>query len=146
MKKSELAVKSFVEGNSCAQAILTTYCSDVGLSQSQAYRIGVAFGGGMGRKQNTCGAITGGVVLLGMKYGNSEAGEPELKEQTSQIVFEFISECEAALGCSSCKDLLKIDLKNPNERNMATQSGLFDRVCNNAVEKTAVILEKYLNK
>ncbi len=59
--------------------------------------------------------------------------------------FENAREClEANINAIKKELLLKIDLSNPNERLEAKKTGLFQRVCNNAVEQTAEILENYL--
>ncbi|NOU18887.1 MAG: C_GCAxxG_C_C family protein [Bacteroidales bacterium] len=146
MKETELALKLHDEGNSCAQAILGAYCSKVNLDITTALKIGAGLGGGIGRRQYVCGAINAGAIILGLRYSNGILGDVESKENTSKIVGEFVLECERTLGGSQCKDLLKIDLSNPVERIAAKDSGLFERICNNAVEQTAIILEKYLNK
>ncbi len=146
MKKTELALKLFEEGNSCAQAILGAYCSKVNLDITTALKIGAGLGGGIGRRQYICGAINAGAIILGLKHSNGVSGDSESKDNTSSIVGEFVLECERTLGGSQCKDLLKIDLSNPTEKMAAKDSGLLERICNNAVEQTAIILEKYLNK
>jgi len=144
MTEKEIALKLFAEGNSCAQAILGGYCVKINLDTPSALKIGAGLGGGIGRRQHICGAINAGAIILGLKYSSGIAGDIESKENTSKIVGDFVLECERSLGSSQCKDLLKIDLSNPDERMAAKKSGLFDRVCNNAVEQTAIILEKYL--
>jgi C_GCAxxG_C_C family probable redox protein len=144
MKDVENAIKLFDEGNSCAQAILIAYCERVGIDQEMALKIGSGLGGGVGRRQYICGAINAGAIILGLKLGNSSTGDNESKENANKIVGEFVLECEKILGSSQCKELLKIDLANDDERLVAKESGLFERVCNNAVEQTAIILEKYL--
>jgi len=144
MKDLEKAIKLFNEGNSCAQAILAAYCNRVGLDQAIALKIGSGLGGGVGRRQYICGAINAGAIILGLKLGNSILGDTENKENANKIVGEFVLECEKMLGSSQCKELLKIDLTNDDERIAAKESGLFGRVCNNAVEQTAILLEKYL--
>ena len=146
MKETELALRFFEEGNSCSQAILAAYCSKVNLDIATALKIGAGLGGGIGRRQYVCGAINAGAIIIGLRHSSGVSGDSESKENTSNIVGEFVLECERALGSSQCKDLLKIDLSNPAEKMAAKDSGLFERVCNNAVEQTAIILEKYLNK
>lgn len=146
MKESEQAFKLFNEGNSCAQAILGAYCKKVNLDPSIAFKIGAGLGGGVGRRQHICGAINAGAIILGLKHSSGISGDTETKESTSILVGEFVLECEKTLGNVQCKDLLKIDLSNLDEKKAAKESGLLDRVCNNAVEQTAIILEKYLIK
>jgi C_GCAxxG_C_C family probable redox protein len=144
MAEKEEALKLFNEGNSCAQAILGAYCLRVELDSSTAFKIGSGLGGGIGRKQHICGAINAGAIILGLKYSSGVSGDTETKENTSRIVGNFVTECESLLGSSQCKDLLKIDLSNPDERLAAKESGHLKRVCDNAVVQTAMILEKYL--
>jgi C_GCAxxG_C_C family probable redox protein len=144
MKEADLALKLFNQDNSCAQAILGAYCPKVNIDLSIALKIGAGLGGGIGRQQDVCGAINAGAIIIGLKHSSGIAGDIDSKEKTSEIVGRFVLECKSILGCTQCKDLLKIDLTNPDERLAAKESGLFKRVCNNAVEQTAKILEKYL--
>jgi C_GCAxxG_C_C family probable redox protein len=144
MSEIENALKLFDEGNSCAQAILGAYCVKGNLNTATALKIGAGLGGGIGRRLHICGAINAGAIILGLKHSTGILGDIESKEHTSEITGKFVLECERLLGNSQCKDLLKIDLSNPDERKAAKEAGLFERVCNNAVEQTALVLEKYL--
>lgn len=144
--RPQIALKYFTNGASCSQAIMATYGPTVGLTIEQCFRIGSGLGGGIGRKQYVCGAINAGAIILGLKFGNKELGEAERKEQTSQIVGKFVSDCERELGSSQCSELLKVDISNAEERAKAKVSGLLDRVCNNAVLKAAQLLEIYLEE
>jgi C_GCAxxG_C_C family probable redox protein len=49
-----------------------------------ALKIASGFGGGMGRLAETCGAVTGAFMVLGLKYG-SAASDREAKEAVSQV-------------------------------------------------------------
>lgn len=143
---SKRALQLFTEGSSCAQAILATYGPSNGLPEHLCFKVASGLGGGVGRRQSICGAISAGAIVIGLKFGNSQHGDSERKELTSKIVGEFVDECEKALGSSQCSTLLGIDLKDAEAKTAAKESGLFDRVCNNAVEQCAVILESYLAK
>lgn len=145
MINANKAVEFFKNGNSCAQAILEAYAKRVNIDSEIAVKIGGGLGGGIGRKQHICGAINAGAIILGLKYSSGISGDIESKERTSEIVGKYVDECEKTLGNIQCKDLLKIDLSNPEERIAAKRDGLFEKVCDNAVLKSALILEKYLN-
>ncbi len=144
MKETDLALKLFEEGNSCAQAILGAYAQKVNIDPKIALKIGAGLGGGLGRRQHICGAVNAGAIILGLKYSNGIEGDLKSKEKVSEIVGKFVTECEKILGSVQCKELLKIDLTNPDERAAAKEIGLFVRVCNNAVVQAASVLEKYL--
>ena len=48
MNKSDVAVQCLTSGFNCAQAVFSTYCSELGLKPEIALRIAGGFGGGMG--------------------------------------------------------------------------------------------------
>ena len=146
MNKINDALKLHEEGNNCAQAILGAYAHSVDIDPKTAIKIGAGLGGGLGRKQHICGAVNAGAIILGLKYSNGISGDIDSKENVSKIVGDFVSECEKNLGSVQCKELLKIDLSNPSERMAAKESGLFVKVCNNAIKQSAIILEKYLTE
>ena len=71
-KKSEIALQKFESGYNCAQSVLLAYCNDVNIDSSTASKIGWGFGAGMGRRQEVCGAVTGGIIAIGAKYGTQQ--------------------------------------------------------------------------
>lgn len=145
MSEIEASLQLFKNGNSCAQAILEAYSNRVNIDSKLASKIGAGLGGGVGRKQHICGAVNAGAIILGLKYSSGISGDTDSKEKTTEIVGKFIDECEKTLGNIQCKDLLKIDLSIPEERIAAKREGLFEKVCDNAVQETAIILERYLS-
>ncbi len=145
MSRPISAINNFKNGNNCAQAILAAFAESVNINSDIALKIGAGLGGGVGRKQHVCGAVNAGAIILGIRYGSGVSGDNESKEKVSEIVGNYVAECEKILGNIQCKELLKIDLSNPTERMAAKENGLFDRVCDNAVQQAAIILEKYLS-
>ena len=67
MKRSKHAVSCFKDGFSCSQALLSTYGDQFGLNHELALKVSGAFGGGMGRMGETCGAVTGAFMVIGLK-------------------------------------------------------------------------------
>ena len=65
MTKSEKAVALFAKGYNCSQSVLTSFGQEFGLSEDDCLKISCAFGGGMGRRQLTCGAVTGALIVGG---------------------------------------------------------------------------------
>lgn len=77
MSKIENAVSMFEEGFVCSQALLATYGAQFGLDREIALKAAVAFGGGMARMGETCGAVAGAFVLIGLKHGNVKPDDME---------------------------------------------------------------------
>lgn len=74
----EQSVDYFVNGLYCSEAILRAFNEgyDLGLPES-AYRIATPFGAGMGAAKCSCGAVTGGLLVLGLTHGRDAATESE---------------------------------------------------------------------
>lgn len=89
----------------CAQAVVMPFAEDAGISEQVAKNIAANFGGGM-KRAATCGAIAGGLMVLGM-YG---AEEPA-------IISEYYKRLRANHdGFLDCANLLKINKENGGEK------------------------------
>ena len=77
MNSIEDAVNLFENGYMCSQAVFAAFSEDYGLSREQALKIGACFGSGM-RKGEVCGACTGALMALGLKYGDNKAESNEV--------------------------------------------------------------------
>jgi C_GCAxxG_C_C family probable redox protein len=144
MARIESAVSQFSKGFSCSQAVLSTYGPEFGLDEVTALRLGAAFGGGMGRMADTCGAVTGAFMVLGLKHGTTVAGDREGKEQTYQQVREFVQRFRARCGSIVCRDLLEWDISTPEGIDEAKERGLLTTLCPRFVQIAAEILEEML--
>ena len=80
--KSEIAAKKFLEGYNCAQSVFYSFCDDLIFDKNIALKMACGFGGGMGRKEEVCGAVTGGIIVLGAKYGRGEKEDRAATELT----------------------------------------------------------------
>lgn len=58
--KSDESMRIFSEGFNCAQSVFVPFAEEYGLRSEDGNRISSSFGAGMGRTQETCGAVTGG--------------------------------------------------------------------------------------
>ena len=84
MNRIDEAVRLFENGHLCSQAVLSVFCEEFGLSKSDAFKIGACFGSGM-RQAEVCGACTGALMALGLKYG-------EDKEKSNEACVRFLDE------------------------------------------------------
>lgn len=144
MTNIEDAVSLFKKGFRCSQAILSTYGIQLGLDQELALKLASPFGAGMGSLGNTCGAVTGAFMVLGLKYGNSKVGEMKKKEKAYEITKEFVERFKSRNGTIMCKDLLNCDISTFEGRNKAIEEKLFIEICPKFVRDSAEILEELL--
>jgi C_GCAxxG_C_C family probable redox protein len=144
--KSEQVVRKFRKGFNCSQAVLSVYAEEFGLCRETALKIACGFGGGMGRMALTCGAVTGAFMVIGLKYGNVDANEKEIKEKTYGLVREFARRFEKCNGSSICRELLGCDISEPEGLRSAKENGLFTSVCPGLVQDAVEILEEMMNE
>lgn len=140
MKKTEKALENFKAFN-CAQSVLMSFAEDVHLEEKNAWRIALGFGGGMGMGE-TCGAVTGAYMVLGMKAQAHGKTYPE-KEETKIAVRKFNSLFTEQHGSLSCKKLLGVDISTPEGTEAARENHLFDTHCTRFVTSSVEILEKH---
>ncbi len=144
MDKADRAVSSFKEGLNCSQSVLSTYSKLFGLNHEDALKIAQAFGGGMARMGQTCGAVTGAFMVIGLKHGKVKAEDEEAKEKTYEIVREFVKRFKSLHGSIMCKDLLGYDLDNPEEREQIEEKQICETRCPEFVQNAVEILGKLL--
>ncbi|MFW9909647.1 MAG: C-GCAxxG-C-C family protein [Candidatus Thorarchaeota archaeon] len=123
---------------SCSQAIFATYgvhLSSGKLDYDTCMNIASGFGGGIAGNGNVCGALTGAVMALGLKYGGSMMEEKVF--QTSNTLLEKFANLH---GSALCRELIKYDLAAAEDLKEAFEKGVFDN-CPKYVEDVAEILE-----
>ncbi|HEX9059767.1 MAG TPA: C-GCAxxG-C-C family protein [Clostridia bacterium] len=139
--KTDYAFDSFESGFNCSQAVLSAFCEDFGLNKSLALKIACSFGGGMALGE-TCGAVTGAFMVLGLKYGQNDSEDAYSKAINKLMVKDFVSRFRKLNGSICCKDLLEYDLSDENQLNAARQSGIFKTKCPKYVKDAVEILEE----
>ena len=110
MTKQEAIDKAqlfFDEGYACSQSIMLTFASQFDLDERTAKLISSTFGGGMGRLREKCGAVTGGFMVLGLKYGNADPKDMDTKLFAYRKVRELNHQVEEIHGTSNCSEILK---------------------------------------
>lgn len=103
---ADIAVKLFEEGCSCSQAVFTAYAGDFGMDRETAMKVSVALGGGAGRMRETCGAVTGMMLVAGLKYGNTEPSDREAKSKALEAAKALAEKFKEMNGSIVCKELL----------------------------------------
>ena len=139
--RSDKAVSIFKEGINCSQAVLSSFADDFGLDKDMALKLAAGFGGGMGRMAQTCGAVTGAYMVIGLKHGAVTAQDRAAKEHTYQVVRDFNDRFKARNKSLICKELLNCDISTPEGFEEAKQKGLLTTVCPKMVRDAVEILE-----
>jgi len=141
MSKVTKASQLFRDGCACSQAILTAYGEPLGIPHKVAMQIAAGFAGGM-RLGETCGAVTGAFMVLGLRYASENSETVAGRAGIYARVAEFTGKFQSRNGSIICRELLGCDVSTPEGRKEAQERNLFKTVCVRIVEDAAAILEE----
>ena len=145
MNKEEKASEYFKNKFNCAQSVLTAFGNDYGISEDNCLKIACAFGAGMGRQQFTCGAVTGALMVLGLRYGKALSDSEDKKLETYGKTKIFFEEFKKENGTLNCKELLNgFVIENPDDYKKIMEQKLFETSCNKYVRDAVRIVEKLI--
>ena len=143
MMKKQAVAEQFMKGFDCSQVVLSECADKLGIKREEANRMAAAFGGGMGIGE-TCGAVVGAMIALGIKYGHFDEENMSQKDEMNSVRAQFISKFTEKYGSCSCRNLLGHDLSVPGEFEKVLEEGLLFDFCPQVVSDTLKILEDLL--
>ncbi len=134
------ATQMFLDGCACSQAIFSVYSLPLGLPRKTAMQIAAGFGGGM-RLGEMCGAVTGALMVLGLRHASENCEELSGRIEVYSRVVEFSESFKKLNGSVICRELLGCDISTPDGMKHAQDQNLFKTICVKMVEDSARILE-----
>jgi len=135
----EKAVKYFKGGYNCSQSVLLTMFEYWNGRNELIPKVATAFGAGIGRCGSVCGALTGGVLAIGIKYGTNEP-VMEKRLKAYEIAKQFYKQFERKNGSVLCRELAGYDLSDPEELEKAREANVFEEKCPVFVKRAVEIL------
>jgi C_GCAxxG_C_C family probable redox protein len=144
--REDKAIEPFRAGLNCAQAVLGAYSEDLNFDKNLALNISCGFGGGMGRLQETCGAVTGSYMVLSIFNGNKYQDNKVKKEKSYSMIQEFDKKFRELNGSTICKTLLKCEIKTEAGHTFAKENHLFETVCEKCITDSLLIIKELIDK
>ena len=139
MKAAEL----FLSGYNCAQAVAVAFCDVTGLEEKQTARMVSAFGGGMGRLREVCGAVSGMFFVLSYLYGYDTAGDDVSKKELYTQVQELAAAFRVSCGHIVCREILKNPPTDPTP-SPRTAEYYKSRPCARMVKTAADLMDEFI--
>jgi len=136
---SEKASSLFLKGFNCSQSVLLTMFEHWGGNNELVPKIATGFGGGIGRCGSVCGALTGGVMALGVQYGTNEPSA-EKRLHTYELSQKFYEQFRKRNKSVLCKELIGYTLSNPEDYEKARKDNVFQKKCAEYVKTAVTIL------
>jgi C_GCAxxG_C_C family probable redox protein len=144
MTKTDDALACFMSGFTCSSAVFSAFSGELGLDPETAKKCSCGFGAGISKTGNLCGAVSGAILVIGLKFGKTKKGDDAATEKTRTLVRQFMHEFTERHGSVNCTELLGYNLSIPDEYKRARESRLFVTKCPDLVRDAADILEKIL--
>ena len=101
-----LASSKFQEGYNCAQSVVHAFSDRLKAAGDHLFQAATGLGGGMGRNQTVCGAVSGAALVLGMLYGRKADDGKEAQEKTYRKVRQLMQLFAERFGSVDCMQLL----------------------------------------
>jgi C_GCAxxG_C_C family probable redox protein len=120
--------------------VFSLFATELGIDEKTALKIASGFGGGMACAE-TCGAVTGAYMVIGMKHGHSTSN-PDDKARTKMLVRQFNEKFKQEHGSLICKQLTGFDISTPEGSTNASEAGVFQNKCPVFIKTACNILEE----
>jgi C_GCAxxG_C_C family probable redox protein len=139
---ARIAVSHFRDGYNCAESVLMAMQEVWNMEKRPD--IATAFGAGIGRRGSVCGAVTGGIIAINLKYGRMKAEED--KEKSYALALNFYKKFEKEFSSAICYELIECDLTTSHGQKTFTEANLFEKKCVKFVEGSVKILTGLTNE
>jgi len=140
----EIVISTFRSGLNCSQAVFAAYADKLGYDKELALSVSAGFGGGMGRLQETCGAITGAFMVIGVYNSQKYPDNIDRKEKSYAMIQEFNARFIEKHKSIKCRDLINCDLSTDEGRAFVKENKLHDTICEPCLASAVQILNQLI--
>lgn len=145
MNHSNKAEEYFSNNFNCSQAVFTSFATELGLDEKLALKMATQFGGGA-RKGEMCGAVSGALMVLGLKYGHCHADDMDEKGKAYQIAENFMNQFIEKQGSVVCRELLGYDISKTEDMEKIKELNLFKTICPKMIRYATELVEQFDEK
>ncbi|MEE9912952.1 MAG: C-GCAxxG-C-C family protein [Deltaproteobacteria bacterium] len=147
MRKKAIQMMA-VERFHCSQAIAAAGQEKLGHGSDEVIRAMGAFGGGLGGNGEVCGALAGGLAVLGLRYSRAAAGEkenPKMWAAAEEMMRRFRDEIVNQDGTIYCRDIACVNWKDREDAKSFYQGDKVKK-CIRIVGETAMLVGEMLER
>jgi C_GCAxxG_C_C family probable redox protein len=142
------AKKLFQNGYICAEAVSKVVLEELNFDTDKICGVATGFGGGIARKGQTCGALTGGIITIGAVVNNGfrKPDQKEIKDKVYQKVESLYNDFEKEFGSTICQNLTDCDFSTEEGMKKFSEENIGGKLCASLVGWTAKETFKLLEK
>lgn len=125
--------------------MLYAFREESNLPEETALKIACGLGAGMARKQEVCGAVTAGILVLGMRHGRGGQDDRSAQERTYVKTRQLMDRFAQKHGTVICRKLLNgCELTTEEGQKHFKENDLLKKLCVPCVQSIVMILEDNL--
>jgi C_GCAxxG_C_C family probable redox protein len=98
----------------------------------------------MARTGETCGAVTGSLMVIGLKHAKTRKHDDDSRELAYALAQELMDAFRERNGSLLCRELLGVDVSTPEGIAVVRAQDLFRTICPKFVKDAGEILEDLL--
>ena len=91
----------------CSRSVLQALQIHLHLGDGEALRASTALAGGVARMGETCGALTGGIMAIGLVLGREELEDIEAYRNAMEASYELYNRFKKEMGDTICSEIQK---------------------------------------
>jgi len=145
MDHKQKALNYFSQKLHCSQSVLAAFAEKCGITDEQALKLGSCLGSGM-RKGEVCGAVSGALMVLGLLYGQKNAGDTEGRQSSNKVNDLMMNRFKEKCGSYICNDLLGCDITTEEGHQYCVDNKLFTEFCPKMVAAAVDIVEEIISE
>lgn len=142
----EKAIHSFYNGMNCAQAVFTAFADHLQFDQDMALSVSSGFGGGMGKLQETCGAVTGSFMVLGMYNSKKHEENIDARNASNEMIQKYTADFKKLNGSLDCKTLLNCDFTTEEGEKQFKDQDMKKNICSKCIVDSIRLIERLMKE
>lgn len=142
----QLSASYAEKGFLCSEAVLRALSKYLEIQSNIIPQIATGFGAGIGRAGEVCGALTGGVMGLGLKFGRVKMSAEPAERPVHWFATELATQFKAEFGHLRCRDLLGLDVSSREALRRYREQKMWENQCREFITTTTSLAYEILQR
>ena len=134
-----LAEAMVEEGFLCSEAVFKAIACAQGITNELIPKVASGFAAGLGRSGEVCGAVSGAVLGLGLKYGRNSPEKTPPGRRPYWYATELVHAIKERKGAVTCAGILGLDLKDQGDLETYNKLDHWNTTCREVIKEATAL-------
>ena len=134
------------EGWLCSESVFKAIASAQGITGEFIPKVATGLAAGIGRSGEVCGAVSGAIMGLGLKYGRSSVEETTPGKRPYWYATELLQLIRERHGTATCAGILGLDLMDPGDLKTYNELDHWNTTCRELIKEATALAWEILQK